>query len=134
MASKQSARTWFATEYARASEALRRSFAMPGYQWAWSRFRILRLAFFLLMIVGFSPLVPIGVLQYYLAIESFWALTLVLLGLYLWKWKCPRCRKRFAGKTKKWLLLPHYCGNCGLQRYSAFPAAGPAKAVPVGQP
>lgn len=129
MASKQSARAWLAAEYARVSEELRRSLAMPGYQWAWSRFRILRIAFFLLMIVGFSPLVPISVLQYYLAIESFWALTLVSLGLYLWKWKCPRCRKRFAGKTKKWLFLPQYCGNCGLQRYSAFPAVTTAKAV-----
>ena len=79
---------------------------MAGYQWAWSRFRILRITFFLLLIVGFSPLVPTSLAQHYLIIESLWAVTLVLLGMYLWMWKCPRCRKRFAGKTRKWLLLP----------------------------
>jgi hypothetical protein len=91
---------------------------VTDYQWAWSRFRILRIVFFILLIVGFSPLVPISIAQYDLIIEILWGLTLILLGRYLWKWKCPRCGKRFAGKTKKWLLLPQQCVSCGLPRYS----------------
>jgi hypothetical protein len=116
--------TWVAVEYARVYDACRGEdggWAMAGYQWAWSRFRILRIVFFLLLIVGFSPLVPISLLQYYLVIEILWGATLVLLGLYLWKWKCPRCRKRFAGKTRKWLLLPQQCANCGLPKYFIDP-------------
>lgn len=42
---------------------------MAGYQRAWSRFRILRIVFFALLIVGFSPLVPASLAQYTLAIE-----------------------------------------------------------------
>jgi hypothetical protein len=101
---------------------------MTGYEWAWSRFRILRFVFFMLLIVGFSPLVPASLAQYALTIEIFWGVTLFLLGRYLWKWKCPRCRKRFAGKTRKWLFLPQYCPNCGLQKYSVDPGAAPGAA------
>jgi hypothetical protein len=101
---------------------------MTGYRWAWSRFRILRIVFFLLLIIGFSPLVPVGFAQYAVLIEIFWAITLLALGLYLWKWKCPRCHKPFVGKTKKWLLLPHYCPNCGLPKYSLGPAHAPDRA------
>jgi hypothetical protein len=101
---------------------------MAGYQWAWSRFRILRITFFLLLIVGFSPLVPTSLAQHYLIIESLWGVTLVLLGVYLWRWKCPKCRKRFAGKTRKWLLLPQQCANCGLPKNSVNPAAAPGAA------
>jgi hypothetical protein len=98
---------------------------MAGYQWAWSRFRIFRIVFFLLLIVGFSPLVPMSLAQYVLIIELFWGVTLISLGIYLWKWKCPRCRKPFVGKSKKWLLLPNYCANCGLPKNAVDPAAAP---------
>ena len=97
--------------------------AMADYQWAWSRFRIVRIVLFLLLIVGISPLVPISIAQYELALDIVWGLTLFLLGWYLWKWKCPRCGKRFAGKTGKWLLLPEHCASCGLQKYSTNSAA-----------
>jgi hypothetical protein len=88
---------------------------MAGYQWAWSRFRILRIVFFALLIVGFSPLVPASLAQYTLAIEISWGVTILLLGRYLWKWKCPRCRKLFGGKGNR-LLLPQQCAYCGLAR------------------
>jgi hypothetical protein len=120
--------TWFAVGYARLSDACHRGWAMPGHQWAWSRFRIFRIVFFTILIVGFSPLVPISVAQYDLIIEILWGVTLVLLGRYLWKWKCPGCGKRFAGKTRKWPFLPQQCANCGLPRYSVYSAAAPGVA------
>jgi hypothetical protein len=120
--------TWVAVEYARACDAWRRGWTMTGYQWAWSRFRIFRLVFFIVLIVGFSPLAPNSLAQYYLIIEFLWGVTVLMLGRYLWKWKCPRCRKRFAGKTRKWLLLPQQCANCGLPRYSVDAASAPGLA------
>jgi len=86
-----------------------------------------------LLIVGISPLVPISLIQYAVIVEIFWGVTLFFLGRYFWKWKCPRCRKPFAGKTKKWLLLPEQCANCGLPKYSVDPAA-PRTAVQGSSP
>ena len=89
---------------------------MTGYQWAWSQFRIIRVVFFALLIVGFSPLLPASLAQYNLIIEILWGVALLLLGRYLWKWKCPRCRKLFGGKGGNKMLLPQQCANCGLAR------------------
>jgi len=82
---------------------------MTGYQWAWSRFRILRIVFVVLLIVGFSSLVPTSVPQYDLAIEILWGVTTLLLGRYVWKWKYPRCRELFGGKGGNRLLPPKQC-------------------------
>jgi hypothetical protein len=101
---------------------------MSDYQWAWSRFKILRIVFFIFLFVGFSPLVPISLAQYDLALEILWGVTLFLLGRYLWKWKCPQCRKPFAGKHGKWFRLPEQCANCGLPRYSVHPTSAPRAA------
>ncbi len=71
---------------------------MTGDQWAWSRFRILRLVFFALLIVGFSPLLPASLAQYNLAIEILWGMTLLLLGRYLGDGNVPGAESCLAAR------------------------------------
>ena len=56
---------------------------MTGYRWAWSRFRILRIVFFLLLIIGFRHSFR-SALSICCAHRNLLGYNTARMGLYLW--------------------------------------------------
>jgi hypothetical protein len=117
---------------------------MADYAEGWQQFRRLRNIWLLILAAELSPisdalesffykiLRPSDPAYVVVGVQFVFGVALVLIGNHLWKWKCPRCSKLFAGGYKvmdklstslNWLFLPKQCVSCGLPRYSTNPEA-----------
>jgi len=119
---------------------------MIEYQDAWRRFRGLRVALIIAIVLELGPIEAVA--QWFsrrirgseisddgLFIVSVLTVGYVIfaIGRRLLRWECPRCRLPFRGRIRRlpriavvWvsLFLPARCANCGLPRYAISPSEG----------
>ena len=120
--------------------------SMIEYQDAWRRFRDLRVALIIAIVLELGPIEAVA--QWFsrrirgseisddgLLIVSVLTIgyAIFAIGRRLLRWKCPRCRLPFRGRMRRlphvlvaWvaLFLPARCANCGLPRYATSPSEG----------
>jgi len=119
---------------------------MIEYQDAWRRFKDLRVALIVAIVLELGPIEAVA--QWFsrrirgseisdegLLIVSVLTVgyAIFVIGRRLLRWKCPRCRLPFRGRMRRlpkfvvpWvaLFLPARCANCGLPRYAISPSEG----------
>jgi hypothetical protein len=114
---------------------------MADFQETWSGYKRVRDVYvvvfasrFLIDVVSFFVFQGVVHPRFDLGVNLVWGISLLLLGQRLWKFRCPRCNKLFAGGWKvmdkistclDWIFLPRTCVSCGLPKYSTDPTAGP---------
>ena len=90
---------------------------MSNYKQQWRYFKWARFTLLAVLILGVSPLLPMSLSKWDLFIDVFEVIPIFVLAIWLYRWKCPRCGKPFAGRSGG-LFLPAQCASCGLPKYS----------------
>ena len=98
----------------------------------WRRYRRVRNLYFLLLIgyvpvcLGFEALVSAALKTSTpgFVFAGLWMVTILIVGVRLSSWRCPRCEKCFAGTW--WCnkgFLARKCVHCGLPKFAPGPGS-----------